>query len=99
MRRTLDRGYFLHAAHPGEDFDLAALMSQQRRLTQQIAALVYELGYDGIRYQSRHGTDLLNWAQFEPYDLRIPDASGLLVEDADFINALHRLNLGLALNL
>lgn len=29
----------------------------------------YQLSYDGIYYQSQHGTELHNWALFEPFDL------------------------------
>jgi hypothetical protein len=79
----------------GQDFDLALLLSQRRALTRKIATLVYRLGYDGIYYQSRHGSDLFNWALFEPFDLTSQAASDLHIEDPDLIEALKRLNLTL----
>jgi hypothetical protein len=79
----------------GQDFDLALLLSQRRALTRKIATLVYRLGYDGIYYQSRHGSDLFNWALFEPFDLTSQAASELHIEDPDLIEALKRLNLTL----
>jgi hypothetical protein len=50
------------------NFDMAVLMSQRRWLTQQISTLVCSLGYYGIAYQSRHGSDLWNCAIFEPFE-------------------------------
>jgi hypothetical protein len=99
LRRQMDLGYFRHVENPANDFDLAALMSQQRRLTQEIASLVYDLGFNGIFYQSRHGSNLFNWALFEPFELEKPDSADLAIDDRDFIEALHRLNLGLSLSL
>ena len=81
------------AAPQSQDFDLALLLSQNRPLTQKVATLVYRLGYDGIYYQSRHGSDLFNWALFEPFELDSPQASDLNAEDPDFKEALGRLNL------
>jgi hypothetical protein len=99
MRRQMDLGYFRHAENPDDDFDLAVLISQQRRLTQEIASLVYALGFHGIYYQSRHGSNLFNWALFEPFELEKPAAADLAVNDPDFIEALHLLNLGLSLSI
>ena len=55
------------------DFDAAAVKSAQHRaLTQQVASYLYTLVsdhgvflYDGIRFASRHGDDLVLWAIFE----------------------------------
>ena len=82
--------------HPGvQEFDLSQLMSQDRKLTQQIASVVYQLGYEGISYQSRHGRELQNWALFEPFPLVKPSATAILQDNVDFHNALSLLGLSL----
>jgi hypothetical protein len=80
---------------PGEKFDLPLLMSQRRTLTQQMARYIYDLKYDGIYYQSRHGHDLENWAVFEPFGLTDEQQSNLEADDRDFTEALTRLDLTL----
>jgi hypothetical protein len=77
------------------EFDLALLMSKRRWLTQRAATLVYRLGYDGIYYQSRYGSDLLNFAIFEPFQLEDCKGSAIAIEDPDFQEALCRLDLRL----
>ena len=52
------------------EFDLATLLSPDRSLTKQVATLAYRAGYAGIRYHSRHGSDQINWALFEPFESR-----------------------------
>lgn len=75
-------------------FDMAVLMSQRRWLSQQISTLVCSLGYDGIAYQSRHGSDLWNCAIFEPFvRLQRLGSSDLSIDDPDFQTALKRLDL------
>ena len=82
--RRLEPGYRAQHTDSEEDFDLARLMSQDRTLTQQIATIAYQLGYDGIVYHSRHGSNLCNWALFEPFELQ-PEASvSLTADDSDF---------------
>jgi hypothetical protein len=83
------------APDAAQDFDLALLGSQDRRLTQQIATLAYQLGYDGIYYQSRHGADLYNWALFEPFELTHTNAAPIRGDDANLLRALALLNLTL----
>jgi hypothetical protein len=78
-----------------QDFDLALLASQDRRLTQQIATIVYQLGYDGIHYQSRHGSNLENWALFEPFELVLAPSTTIPPDDSNLHNALSLLNLSL----
>jgi RES domain len=78
-----------------QDFDLALLGSQNRKLTQQIATLAYQLGYDGIHYQSRHEADLHNWALFEPFELIHQTAVPIHPEDPNLKRALGLLNLTL----
>lgn len=81
-------------AEGAADFDMAVLMSQRRWLTQEIATLVYTLGYNGIAYKSRHGTDLQNWAIFEPFErLKPVETCDVSPDDPDFQTALKRLDL------
>ena len=75
------------------DFDLSLLLSQRRPLTQKVARHVYDLKYDGIRYQSRHGSELENWAVFEPFDLKEKEYSQLRANDPDFQEALATFKL------
>lgn len=76
------------------DFDMAVLMSQRRWLTQEISTLICSLGYDGIVYESRHGSDLWNWAIFEPFErLQRLSTLDLSSDDPDFKVALKRLDL------
>lgn len=75
------------------EFDLALLMSQHRSLTQKAATAIYELGFDGIYYQSRHGADLFNWALFEPFPLDDLSDTELNGADPNFQEALRRLDL------
>ncbi len=75
------------------DFDLHLLMSRNRSLTQRFASAIYAMGYNGICYESRHGTDLVNWALFEPLQISSPEISALSLEDHDFQEAIKRLDL------
>lgn len=77
----------------GSDFDLSLIMRKDYSLTQRIATLVYSLGYDGIFYLSRYGSDLRNWAIFEPFDLADQTSSGIQSDDPDFWEALRRFDL------
>ncbi len=76
-------------------FDLALLLSQHRNLTQRAATLVYELGYDGVVYASRHGSDLENWALFEPFSLTEIEIENLALSDESLQTALVRLDLSI----
>lgn len=77
------------------DFDMSVLMSQRRWLTQKISTLICGLGYDGIAYQSRLGSDLWNYAIFEPFErLERLKTCELSIDDTDFQIALTRLDLG-----
>lgn len=54
-----------------DDFDASALQnSRPRALTQRVGRLIYGLGandepFDGVRFLSRHGHDIVLWAVFE----------------------------------
>ncbi len=95
LQNRLDPELLRHAMiESGEhEFDLAVLMSKRRRLTQRLATLVYQCGYDGIYYQSRYGTDLFNFAIFEPFALEGCAVSEISVADPDLQTALARLAL------
>jgi RES domain len=85
-----------------DEIDAATIrLRAPRALTQQVSRFVYELGsFAGIRYRSRLGDDVLNWAIFEP----APDAPSPFVattstaieaDDADLRAALGLLGLTL----
>jgi hypothetical protein len=75
------------------DFDIHLLMSQNRWLTQRAATLISAMGYCGVCYESRHGTELVNWALFEPFQIDFPETSDFDVQDRDLQEALRRLDL------
>lgn len=99
LRRRLEPALAPQHARALEDFDLARLMSQDRGLTQQVATIAYQLDYDGIYYQFRHGLDLNNWALFEPFELQYMPPRSLTPDDKDLQNALRILNLSLDMSL
>lgn len=85
------------------DFDTAALKdARPRRLTQAVAAWLYEMtDFDGVTFGSRHGDDLQLWAIFErpgdpPITPNIHDVIGEepLQHDSPEISSAFRL-LGL----
>jgi hypothetical protein len=85
-----------HLGPRGEgDFDLHVLISQDRSLTQKAATLIYRMGYSGICYESRHGTDLVNWALFEPFQVQGIQNDLLVPEDPDLLQAMEILGLRL----
>lgn len=93
LRQRLEPRMTATGSHAKQDFDLALLLSQDRKLTQQVATIAYQLGYDGIYYQSRHGTELHNWALFEPFALDLKRPLPIQVEDESFKRALQLLNV------
>ena len=78
------------------DFDASVLQrSAPRILTQRISEFVYGEGFDGIRYLSKYGNDIENWALFEPVDLTARDQQDIPPDDADLNTALRIFSLTL----
>jgi len=78
------------------DFDASVLQrSAPRRLTQHVSRFVYRQGYHGIRYLSRYGHDIENWALFEPAELTDRRNGEVRPDDPDLLQALRMLNLSL----
>lgn len=79
-----------------EDFDGGDLRTRvPRALTQEISRYVYDQGFAGLRYPSRLGDDIVNWALFEPPPLQrvITRAQKLRADDPDLQAALTTLGL------
>jgi hypothetical protein len=101
---TLRGALAAQAIHHGlDEIDAAAIrLRAPRGFTQQVSRYVHERGsFAGIRYRSRLGDDVVNWAIFEP----APDGHAPLVEtasvaihaaDPDLRTALELLGLNLA---
>jgi hypothetical protein len=64
-----------------------------RRLTQLASAKVYERGFAGIYYRSRHGHDLENWALFEPFLIDPLRAESISIDDPNLSQALTMLGV------
>jgi hypothetical protein len=78
------------------DFDASVLQrSGPRLLTQNVSAVVYRLGFHGIRYLSRYGHDIENWALFEPVDLASRNQSEIEPNDSDLLEAMRIFSLAL----
>ena len=93
LRHTLARDVL---AGGFSDFDAAVLQtSAPRSLTQAASRIANRQGLDGLRYLSRYGHDLENWAVFEPFRIDAWGASRISAEDADLQTALriHALHL------
>ena len=76
------------------DFDASVLQrSGPRLLTQQVSSLVYHDGFQGIRYLSKYGCDIENWALFEPADITSAAAAHIEVDDPDLLEALRIFDL------
>lgn len=81
-----------------DDFDAGDLRTRApRALTQEISRYVYDQGFAGLRYPSRLGDDIVNWALFEPAPLQrvITRAQKLRADDPDLQTALATLGLAL----
>jgi hypothetical protein len=100
---TLRAALAASAIHYGlDEIDAATIrLRAPRAFTQQVSRYVYEQGsYAGIRYRSRLGDDVLNWAIFEPApDGHVPlvatTSAAIQVDDPDLRAALDLLGLTL----
>lgn len=61
--------------------DTVLQRSGPRILTQNVSAVVYKNGFNGIRYLSKYGHDIENWALFEP--VHLTDKLGNKIEPDD----------------
>lgn len=95
---TLRAALAASAIHHGlDEIDAATIrLRTPRAFTQQVSRYVYEQGsFAGIRYRSRLGDDVLNWAVFES----APDGQGPLVATASAAIAADDPDLRAALEL
>jgi hypothetical protein len=83
-----------------DDLDAGDIRARApRRLTQEIGRYVFERSVDGapvfsgIRYASRLGDELTNWAIFEPHEPRHRDVDEIALDDADLVAVLSAYNL------
>jgi hypothetical protein len=87
-----------HLAEFGiSDLDASILhASSPRKLTQVISRIVYEDRLNGIKYRSKFGYDIENWAFFEPVTLLAKVTEDLKLDDVDLSRALqlHHLVVG-----
>jgi RES domain len=78
-------------------FDASTLLATSpRRLTQLVSRFVYESGFRGIRYPSKHGLDLENWAFLDCVPVSNAGVEAIRMDDPDLQRALelHALRLG-----
>jgi hypothetical protein len=66
-----------------------------RALTQRASRIAFRRGLDGIRYYSKFGHDIRNWALFEPFKFSPKGATPIGLADPDFLSALaiHQLQI------
>jgi len=78
------------------DFDASVLQrSGPRLLTQNVSEIVYSEGLDGIRYLSKYGHYIENWALFEPAALTAAAASSIRADDRDLRQAMRMFHLAI----
>jgi hypothetical protein len=78
------------------DFDASVLQrSGPRLLTQNVSEVVYREGFDGIRYLSKYGHDIENWALFEPAELTGITKNSIQPHDPDLREALRMFHLAI----
>jgi hypothetical protein len=89
--------------HGLDEIDAATIrLRAPRAFTQQASRYIYELGaFAGIRYRSRLGDDVVNWAIFEPAPnsqtpLVVTTSAAIQGDDPDLCAALELLGLILA---
>jgi hypothetical protein len=72
-----------------EDLDASILQkSAPRILTQSVSRIAFNDGLAGIRYLSRHGHDIENWALFEPFQINVLETHPIRGDDPDLQQAL-----------
>jgi hypothetical protein len=64
-------------------------LSIPRALTQRASRLAFRGGFDGVRYYSKYGHDIQNWALFEPFKLSPKHSARIDFADPDLARALH----------
>jgi len=80
-----------------DDLDASVLQRHApRRITQLASLEARRKNFDGVRYLSRYGHDLENWALFEPFRLITSGSEPIAENDPVFREALEMLNLKLA---
>lgn len=76
------------------DFDASVLQKTAPRiLTQRVSEHFYAEGFDGIRYLSKYGHDIENWALFEPAELTAVRRTAIRRDGPDLAEALRLLDL------
>ena len=79
-----------------KSFDASTLLvTSPRRLTQLVSRVVYDSDLRVIRYPSKHGLDLENWAFLEPAIVHNPGVEEIRMDDPDLQQALKLLSLQL----
>lgn len=87
--------------HGLDELDAAAIRTQApRRFTQEISRHIYEYtttngerAFQGIRYLSRLGDDIENWAIYEPAKIDLIEVKGIRLDDPDFRQAMELFGL------
>ena len=86
--------------HGLDDLDAGAIRRAPRAFTQEMSRYVFEHGRDdadqavaGVRYLSRVGDELVNWAVFEPNDPADPRSDLIDADDGDLLAVFERFEL------
>ena len=76
------------------DLDQAVLQAgAPRKLTQMVSRAIFNAGLDGIRYPSKYGSAIENWALFEPFKIEVKCTDLIALDDPDLARALQLLRL------
>ena len=96
-RLRVELGPRLFAQFGIKDLDQSALQAScPRKLTQLVSRAVFNSGLDGVRYPSKHGHEIENWALFEPFKIEVKSADPIFLDDPDLAKALHLLRVAIA---
>jgi len=94
LAELTDQLSYLLISYALTEFDATVIKSADRDLTQQISKYLFECAsdlphrgrqYDGIRYLSRLGDDIENWAIFEPIGLENIHENQIAIDDPDLL--------------